>query len=167
VAKIPTPTAAKPKPSAKPARRQATRRPRSTLTIANVTKALQAAAGIRSVAANRLKVNRSTVTRFMQAHPAMTVVEAEIVDGIVDISLGQLFKKIGEGEFNAIKYLLDHLGGAHGFGIRRFEITGKNGGPVQTKEVDEDLSNLNVDELLALEVLLLKARTEKPRAKTR
>lgn len=134
---------------ATPRKKNTYSRPRSSagkLTRKQVEAALRAAAGIRSVAAMKLGVHRSTITRFMQRHPELELVEAEIVDDINDLAVVGLIELIRQKDFAAIKYWLDEKGQALGFGKRRMAFSDGDGNilipgvviaPVQSVDVEE------------------------------
>jgi hypothetical protein len=138
----------------KPKRRQN----RPALKYAEVERALRASAGIRSVAAEKLRVAGSTITRFIQRHPKLAAVEAEIVASIVDLAEGKLIEAIGKGEMTAIRYYLENKGQVNGFGKpRKLELTGAEGGPVRTAP-EHDFSKLSIEEKRDLEALMVKAQ---------
>lgn len=92
---------------------------RPPLRLKEVEAALRASAGIRSIAARKLGVNPSSITRFVQRHPQLEVVEQEVVAEITDLAVAKLIEQIKNGDFQAIKYYLDNKGQAHGFGMRK------------------------------------------------
>lgn len=140
---MPTP---KPKPKPKAPKQRVHRRPNGTLTVARVIAALNASAGIRATAAEKLLVHRSAVTKFIQAHPEIALVEAEIIEDLADMTESKLHEGIRRGEFPFIKLFLESKARNRGYG-RNVAITGANGGPVEIR----DLSNLTDEQLEALE----------------
>ena len=100
---------------------------RPALRLKEVEAALRASAGIRSVAAARLKVNPSSITRFIAKHPQLEAIETEIVDGIVDLAIGKMVEQITAGEWPAIKYYLDNKGQSKGFGVRKLAFADGDG----------------------------------------
>lgn len=60
-----------------------------------------------------------TLCRFIQKHPRLSQVIDEVVEETCDIAIGQLVKKLQDGDMQAIKYYLDNKGQAKGFGVRK------------------------------------------------
>ena len=143
-------TPRKAKPNAKATRKKlglketGYHRPRKTLTVRTVVNAMRAAAGIQSLAAEKLGVNRSTVCRFLQDHPELKDELAAIDDELLDLSESGLFEQLRAKEFPAIKFYLEQKGAARGYGKRRFEISGPNGGPIQHRDVSK-LTDAEID----------------------
>ncbi|BCA57694.1 hypothetical protein [Sphingomonas sp. HMP6] len=122
---------------------------RPALKLKEVEAALRASAGIRSVAAARLKVNPSSITRFIAKHPQLEEIEAEIVDGIVDLAVGKLVEQIRNGEFPAIKYYLDNKGQAAGFGVRKLAFSDGDGNVMLPGVLVAPIRELDADQWAA------------------
>lgn len=117
------------------------------LTVAQVEEALRLSGGIRAYAAQRLSVNRSTITRFMAKHPELVEVEQEIVDTLLDRAEAKLFKKIDQECESSIHFFLRERGKERGYGRRHYEHSGVGGGPIQYR----DVSDLTDEQLHILE----------------
>jgi hypothetical protein len=137
-------------------RKYAVRRPKNTITVDKVAQLLRDNAGIRALVADKLQVHRSTVTRFIQAHPELEAIELEVQENLVDLSVAQLVQGIKKGDFQSVRYYLDNKGAMAGFGIQRVEMTGKGGGPIRVAP-EYDYSKLTVEELRQMEALAMKA----------
>lgn len=135
------------------------RRPYGSLTVALVNEALRAAAGIRAGAAEMLRVDRSTVTKFIQAHPEIEQTEADIVEELADLAEGKLLQGIKEGQFPNIKFFLENKARHRGYG-RSIELTGKDGGAIRTQAENIDLKKLSTKQLREFEALLAAAAVE-------
>ncbi len=155
---MPTP---KPKPKKRDVQR-VHRRPNGTLTVARVIEALRASAGIRAAAAEKLLVDRSTVTKFIQAHPEIEVVEDQIVEELADLAESKLLGNIREGEFPSIKFYLESKARDRGYG-RSVEMTGAKGAPITIAAAPAmDYDKLSVTELRQLEAIMDKAALPAP-----
>jgi len=78
-------------------------------------KALIKSYGIMSTVAKRLNVDRSTVYDFMNKHPELKEERIRERDKIIDHAEVELFKKIAGGEWEPIKFALQHLGKSRGY----------------------------------------------------
>lgn len=135
--------------AAKPRIKRPLRRPPGKLTTDQVMDAMRASAGIAAHAADRLKVSRSTVCKFLKDHPELKDQVEDILDTRVDMAEGKLFVAIGKGDVSAIRYFLDNKGGKAGYGSLRLEITGKDRGPIKLQY--RDVSHCTDAELVILE----------------
>lgn len=117
------------------------------LTVAEVVGALRSAAGIRSLAAQILKVDRSTITHFIKRHPAIEDVEAEIRNELLDLSEGKLVEKIRDGDTGSIRYYLDTHGAERGYG-RKVTLKTDPDNPLRltNEPTREDYSKLSREE---------------------
>jgi hypothetical protein len=116
-------------------------------------KALQASAGIRSLAAQALKVDKSTVTRFIQRHPEIVEFEKELADGLCDVAHGKLLQAIQAGEGWAIRYYLDHKGDGAGFGRKKVILATEPGQPLEVRNLQRGLLLSEMSEEQRNEVL--------------
>lgn len=130
--------------------------------VNTVKEALRASGGIYSIAAIKLNCAPNTVKNYVERHPTLKRALAEILFENLDIAEAELLKAIrnesAQGHMTAIIFYLKTKGKDRGYS-ERTEITGKGGGPVETKETGEklDLSKLSLDELNQLEALAAKA----------
>jgi hypothetical protein len=153
----------KPKPAPKPkrpaaapkARQRVFRRPRNSLTVALVTAALRESSGIQAYAAEMLKVDRATITKFIHAHPEMADVKAEIEEATNDLAEGVVLASLKSSNENvalsAARYHLDHKARDRGYGPKPIELGGIGGAPILTESCD--MSKLTDAQLAALAAL--------------
>jgi hypothetical protein len=159
LASEPKPPAAAPKaepapqaaPEAKPA--EASKGGASPkLTVRDVPRViamLRQCGGIKTVAAERLNVGRTTLYAFLNEHPEIQEADSEIADELLDVAEGQVVIALRSGDMQTVRWYLELKGKDRGF-VRRVETTGKNGGPVETAQ-KLDLANMSDEEL---EILL-------------
>ena len=101
--------------------------------------ALRASAGIRSAAAMKLGCAPSTITNYIDRHPSLRLVEAEIVNQNLDLAETKLLGAIRDGNLTAVIFYLKTKGKTRGY-TERAEVTGPEGGPIDvTKLSDEAL----------------------------
>lgn len=100
-----------------------------------VEKALQATGGFLSLAAQRLGCNYKTVARRIAASPRLQEALREISDKKLDMAEAALTKAINAGESWAVCFFLKCKGKQRGY-VERSEITGRDGGPLVTADVD-------------------------------
>lgn len=146
-------------------RQRVLKRPRNRLTVATVLAALRQAAGIQSVAAEMLKVNRSTVCKFIKKNPKLAEALDDITEELLDLSEAKLLAGIRGGEFPFIKLYLEAKGRGRGYG-RSVMVSGPGGGPIQVRQDEYDLSNLTLEELKDLEAKLAKCAVDATPAAT-
>lgn len=82
------------------------------------TEAVDGSLGLISNIAARLKVNRLTVYRFLDNNPDMRELVMLEKDKIVERAETGLFKRINEGDWNAIRYILNRLGKDKGYTLK-------------------------------------------------
>ena len=102
---------------------------------AQIEKALQATGGFMSLAAQRLGCSYKTVWRRVQGSAKLQAALTEICDKKQDVAEAALMKAIGSGEAWAVCFYLKCKGKARGY-VERQELTGKDGGPIISQEVD-------------------------------
>ena len=110
-------------------------------TVAQVAEALEATAGIRAAAAKKLGCSRSTVANYIDRHKRLRDLEAEIVEGNLDVAEGQVLKAIHEGDLKAVIFYLKTKGKHRGYS-ERHQVEGTDGGPVEVKH-QVDFSKLS------------------------
>jgi hypothetical protein len=101
------------------------RKPR--LTVKQVSAALTKAAGIQSLAAERLNVARSIVCRMVAKHDELRLLILALTDEVNDIAEGKLMMAINKGEPWAVKFWLENRGQARGFGQRKLAFKDQQG----------------------------------------
>ena len=122
---------------------------------------LRAAGGIKTIAAQRLKIGRSTLYRFIEAHPEIVEEITEIEASILDVAEAQVVKALNAGDMPTVRWFLETKGKDLGY-TRRVENTGKGGGPVEVQQ-KADLSALSEAEL----EILAKAAAKREAAATK
>jgi hypothetical protein len=138
-------------------RQRVHRRPNGKLTVERVIEALRVSAGIRAIAAEKLQVHRSAITRFIQNNPEIEDVEAEIVEELADVAEAKLLEGIKRGDFPNVKFYLENKARNRGYG-RNLELTGAKGQAIAvTAQPAMDYSKLTVAELRQLEAIMAKA----------
>ncbi len=125
-----------------------TNRPR--FTVAKVQEALRQSAGIRSGAAKLLGCAPNTIKNYIDRHPGLAEVEAEILDVNLDVAETKLQTAIREGNLTAIIFYLKCKGKERGY-TERSQIEGPDGGPVPVKP---DMSALTDDDLKKLREII-------------
>ena len=100
-------------------------------TTQEVIEAIQAAKGLKSVAARRLGCSWWTVHRMCQRHPTVQRAYEETREQLVDLAEAKLMVKLNIGEDSSIiKWVLATLGKDRGW-VERKELTGADGQSLQ------------------------------------
>lgn len=113
--------------------------------VARVIAMLRQCGGIKTVAAEKLNVGRTTLYAFLSEHPEIQEADSEIADELLDVAEGQVVIALRSGDLQTVRWYLELKGKERGY-VRRVETTGKNGGPVETQQ-KLDLSKLTDEEL--------------------
>ncbi|MGE3247487.1 MAG: helix-turn-helix domain-containing protein [Beijerinckiaceae bacterium] len=123
-----------------------------------IKQALENSAGVVAAAANQLGVHRTTLAKWIEQDAELEAFRSEIRESVIDLAESHLFRAIKAGDFKAIAFFLRCFGRPRGY-VERTEITGKDGGPIEARVVQEvDLSKLSRQELKQLAALKEKAR---------
>lgn len=160
----PEATAEAPAPKAKPGRPAGSERvggptPKLQLVgVAKVIEVLRASGGIKAVAADHLNVSRTTLYKFIDEHPEVEEALVEIDGEIGDIAEAKVVTAIKAGDMQTVRWYLEMKGKERGY-VRRVENTGKNGGPIETRE-KMDLSGLSDEELEILKKAATRRESE-------
>ena len=133
------------------------RRPK--LSVARAKQALEQAGAIRTIAAKKLAVHRSTLCSFMNKHPSLQAFANEIEEDLKDDAENQVVLAIRAGDMPTVRWYLETKGKDRGY-VRRVESTGADGGPIETLP-KMDLSVLTDEEL---EIMLLAAERAEAKA---
>jgi len=126
--------------------------------------ALRETKGMVYLAAKRLGCEAQTIYNYRDRYPAVRA-EMEQQDGEVDDAAEmKLYQAIIAGEPWAVQFRLRTKGKGRGYVERvQQEVSGPNGGPIQTEHTEKhDLSKLTSDQLRELRGLLAKATTDEP-----
>ena len=135
---------------------------RQKFTQAQVIAALRETKGMVYLAAKRLGCEAQTIYNYRDRYPAVRA-EMEQQDGEVDDAAEMvLYKAIMAGEPWAVQFRLRTKGKGRGYVERvQQEVSGPDGGPIQTEHVEKhDLSKLTSEQLRELRGLLAKAATD-------
>ena len=113
-------------------------------------KALEGSFGVQAVIAETLKVERSTITRFLQNNPEMKVLFDQERENVIDVAENRLFTAADEGKKWAIELILKRLGRSRGY-VERQEVEQVGVMPDQKLELvmvnsPEDLSKFKATE---------------------
>lgn len=104
--------------------------------------ALKSSLGVVMSASKKTGIARSTHYEWCKSDPEYKAAVDEIGEDAVDFVETSLFGQIKDGNTTATIFYLKTKAKHRGY-VERQEITGKDGGPIQT----QDLSNLTDDEL--------------------
>ena len=135
---------------------------RQRYTQAQVIDALRETKGMVYLAAKRLGCEAQTIYNYRDRYPAVRA-EMEQQDGEVDDAAEmKLYQAIIAGEPWAVQFRLRTKGKGRGYVERvQQEVSGPDGGPIQTEHVEKhDLSKLTSEQLRELRGLLAKAATD-------
>ena len=124
--------------------------------------ALRETKGMVYLAAKRLGCEAQTIYNYRDRYPAVRA-EMEQQDGEVDDAAEmKLYQAIIAGEPWAVQFRLRTKGKGRGYVERvQNEVSGPDGGPIQTEHVEKhDLSKLTSEQLRELRGLLAKAATD-------
>lgn len=91
--------------------------------IQEVVQALTKSRGIKAIAAHGLGCSRQTIDNYINRHPEIMRVYQEQRQTLIDVAEGQLVKKLDQGEWPAIKFVLTTLGRNRGY-VERKELMG-------------------------------------------
>jgi hypothetical protein len=100
--------------------------------LPRVIEALRVSGGMKTGAAEMLKVSRRTLYTFLDEHPEIQEAAKEIGEELLDLAEGQVAAAIRAGEMPTVRWFLELKGKERGY-IRRVETTGKDGGPVEIR----------------------------------
>lgn len=127
-----------------------------------IIEALRETKGMVYLAAKRLGCEAQTIYNYRDRYPAVRA-EMEQQDGEVDDAAEmKLYQAIIAGEPWAVQFRLRTKGKGRGYVERvQQEVSGPDGGPIQTEHVEKhDLSKLTSEQLRELRGLLAKAATD-------
>ena len=115
-------------------------------TAQRIIDALSQTHGLLTLAAHKAGVSYSTVNRYARDYPAVQQAVLEAKESMLDFAEGKLFEKISKGDTASIIFFLKTKGKARGY-IERYEHTGEDGKPMETKitVVSENAKKLTED----------------------
>ena len=121
--------------------------------VPEIIAAIKAERGFITRAAQRLGCSRRTMYRYIHKHPTVEQALDAERNKRHDYVEDKLMRVIQDGSVPAIMFYLRTIGRERGYGEHSSrEITGKDGGPIQTEgTVTIDLDKLPDDDLRALE----------------
>jgi len=111
------------------------------LTEAQIADALEKSAGIMSVAAERLGVDRSTICRRVQKSQRLRDVIDAATERTMDVAEAALLRAVQKGEAWAVCFFLKCKAKQRGYS-ERTEITGPAGKPVQVAVSEAELDKI-------------------------
>ncbi len=115
--------------------------------------------GIMSTIAQKLGVAWSTAKIYVEKWPESKQAFEDERNKIIDMAESVLVKSIKNGDTQDAKWLLSRLAKDRGY-VERQERTGKDGGPIETKESKLNLDKLTPEEQYELFELLDKAESQ-------
>lgn len=115
----------------------------------DVLLALEASLGVVTTACKKAQIDRTTFYRYLKEDADFARQVKDIENVALDFAESSLHKQIQAGVPASTIFYLKTKGRERGY-IERQEMTGKDGGPIQTENVQPDLSKLSTEELLAL-----------------
>jgi hypothetical protein len=119
--------------------------------------ALEKSLGVVTQACKIVGISRRTVYNWRDDDPEFRGDMDEINEVSLDFAESQLFKQIQGGNVTATIFYLKTKGKKRGY-VERQEVTGAQGGPIQTESLN--LDKLSLDELENLDKILSKAASE-------
>ena len=103
------------------------------LTAEQVIEALKKANGNMALAARSLGVDRTLITYYCREYPTVKAAHDEAAAYVSDIAEGHLVSAVMKGNLDQVRYWLENKARDRGYGRNHsLEITGKDGGPIQT-----------------------------------
>lgn len=102
----------------KAAKRGKPKRGPDKLTKAKFLNALDGSLGLITSIAKRAGVHRETVYNLLKRHPELRVEIEREKAKIVDRAEAGLFQRVNQGDWNAIRYILNRLGKERGYTMR-------------------------------------------------
>lgn len=110
-------------------------------------------------------VSRMTIHRYMNEHPTIRAALDDARESMLDNAESVLYKKVLEGSTPELIFFLKTQGRNRGY-VERSEVTGKDGGPIESKELGIDASKFSTEQLRQIAEILEsvqdKARTGAP-----
>ena len=102
-------------------------------------------------ACKKVKLSRNTFYKYLKEDPDFKAAVLELEEVALDTAESALFNQIKEGNVTSIIFYLKTKGRRRGY-VERQEISGPDGGPVQTEALNSlNLEKLSLDELKQLE----------------
>lgn len=126
--------------------------------IPRVIEHLRAAGGVKTITAQRLKVGRTTLHKFISDYPEVQEAVAEVVEDIGDIVEAGIITLIQAKDPATLRWYAELKLKERGY-VRRVENVGKDGGAIEVHQ-KQDLSKLSEKELQ----ILAKAATQRESA---
>jgi AcrR family transcriptional regulator len=118
----------------------------ATLTAEKIIPLIDEYTGNLSMVARKLGVSRTTLYRFLSDKPTVKQALEEAREKMIDNVESKLYSKALAGDTTAMIFFLKTQGKQRGY-IERQEVTGADGGPVQTKAVSDEQHNRAISSL--------------------
>ena len=109
---------------------------KDSYTAEQMADAIRESNGIMAVAARRLGCSRSTVSNYINRYATVKAAYEESRETLLDMTEGELFKQIKEGNTTAIIFTLKTIGKHRGY-VERQEVTGRDGGKIRVTLTDD------------------------------
>jgi len=116
-------------------------------TDTEIEEAIRKTGGLFALAAQRVGVSASTITRRVAKSARLQEAAREATDRQLDLAESALMKAIEAGESWAVCFFLKCKGKGRGY-IERQEITGRNGGPIIGAAVTAELTDAELDAII-------------------
>lgn len=86
-------------------------------------------------AAGKLGVSRTALYKFLEAHPELKELRAEIEEELIDAAESHIVKAILAGDMKTVRWYMERKGKNRGYNTR-VEQTGADGGPLEYNAVE-------------------------------
>lgn len=103
--------------------------------------ALKNSLGNISTACSKVGISRQTYYNWCEADPEFASVLSEIKESAIDLGESSLMELVKEKNVPAVIFFLKTIGKNRGY-VERNELTGANGGAIQTEELSESQARL-------------------------
>ena len=101
-------------------------------------KAIQGTGGIVSVIAERLNTTNVTLYKYIKKYPWINDLRQQAREGFVDKAENVLMDKVDEGDLNAVKFTLNHLGRHRGYDASPAVVVNNNTMNAKLEMKEED-----------------------------
>lgn len=131
-----------------------------TTTIEDCMRALEATGGHVALSAQKLGISFQALYARIQRNKKLGTLYTDIRERSLDLAETKLWADVKKGRLGAICFYLKCQGKHRGWVENRHEITGPEGGPIETQNKKPDYSKLSKDELKQLHELFEKLNSK-------